>query len=235
MRAERPRRESRQLEHTVLDELRAHKEKPFVPTPDIDMVWVVSQPGTALKPSSDGIYKGVSTDRKVIDYGIDLIKEITALRLGKDVSEVTRYDIESSGPVLFYNGEDNTTENSAYPQNEDLETLAQEPDFPIPRSKIVIQHIPKLGTHTQVQELASYLQLQHGPPRKIAVVSMGPHSPRVSRYLQHYKDLLPKDVKLVNAPVFEADKPVGKLFREIGKIVKYAEKGDLSKEPLENF
>ncbi|OGL37510.1 hypothetical protein A3B63_00275 [Candidatus Saccharibacteria bacterium RIFCSPLOWO2_01_FULL_49_22] len=227
--------ERKQLVHQVVDELRELKKSPpFEPTADIDMVWVISQPGTAKRASEDGIYKGISNDRKVIDYGIELIKEITALRLGKAPEEVTKEDIEASGPTLFYNGEDRNTRNSAYPQIEDLEELIDEPDFPVPRSKIVIDHIPELGTHTQVKGFFEYLQ-QRQLPEKVAVVSMIHHSRRVARYLEHYKDQLPEGVSLVNAPVAETHETVGITLREVRKIADYAEKGDLSRDPLEGF
>lgn len=227
--------ERSELVHTVVDELRELKQRPpFEPTADIDMVWVISQPGTAKSPSEDGIYKGISSDRKVIDYGVQLVIQITALRLGKNIAEITQDDIESNGPTLFYNGEDKDTENSAYMQNEDFEKLVLEPGFPIPRSKIVIDHIPRLGTHTQVQEFASFLH-KSNPPEKVAVVSMIHHSRRVGRYLSHYWHLFPEGVTLVNAPVAETHKPVGTTFREVGKIVKYAEKGDLAKDSLADF
>lgn len=227
--------ERSELVHKVVDELRELKEAPpFEPTADIDMVWVISQPGTAKSPSEDGIYKGVSSDRKVIDYGVELVRQITALRLGKNVAEVTREDVESSGPVLFYNGEDKDTENWAYTQNEDFEEITQDPGFPIPRSKIVIGHIPQLGTPTQVEGFANYLQ-HIQLPEKVAVVSMIHHSRRVSRYLNHYWHLFPEGVTLLNAPVAETHKLVGTTLREVRKIADYAQKGDLSREPLDNF
>ena len=90
----------------AIDELRAIKsgEKIFAVTPDIDVVWVVSQPGTYLKPSNDGVYAGLWVDRDAIEYGIALAKQITALRTKKDEAipeNVTKEMVESNGPILF--------------------------------------------------------------------------------------------------------------------------------------
>jgi hypothetical protein len=54
------------------------------------------------------------------------------------------------------------------------------------------------------------------------------HSVRLSRYLEHHKELLPKGVTFVNAYIPEAVNKVGKTLREVRKVADYAEKGDLS-------
>src|SRR3989344_4586756 len=198
--------------HKVVDELRILKgQPPFEPAADIDMVWVLSAPGTVKEVSDDGIYNGISADLKMVRHGIEFVKQITADRLGKATSDVTKADIRNFGPVLFYNGEDKDTENYNYLQNEHLEEMVGEPDFPIPRSKIIIDHIDTIGTPAQVEGIADYLQ-KTGFAGKIAVVSMVHHSVRVSRYLEKYKDLFPRDVELVNAAIGETENPLGKTF-----------------------
>ena len=226
-----PRTERMELVHQVVDELRELKEQPpFEPTADIDTVWVLSAPGTIKELSQDGIYNGVSADKKVIEHGIDLVRKITALRLDKDPEAVTKDDIESAGPILYYNGEDSDTEKTNYPQNLHLQEAAKNPDFPLPESKLVIGHIEVANTPAQVRDFMEYLQHSH-PTGKVAVVSLIQHSIRVSRYLQQYKELVPEDVTLLNAPVAETEKTVGKTLREVRKVADYAEKGDLSKDP----
>lgn len=223
--------EKKELVHQVVNELRDLKEAPlFEPTADIDMVWVLSAPGTLKQLSQDGIYAGVSSDKKVIEYGIEIVRKVTALRLGKDVSYVTKDEVDAIGPLLYYNGEDSATEEHQYPQNQHLIEAAREPDFPIPQSKLVIGHIEAANTPAQVRDVSEYLQ-RALPTGKVAVVSMIQHSVRVSRYLKHYQHLLPEGVELVNAPVAETGKKVGKTLREVRKIVEYAAKGDLSREP----
>ena len=56
-----------------------------------------------------------------------------------------------------------------------------------------------------------------------------------AEHLEKYKDLFPRDVELVNAAIGETENPLGKTFREVKKVIKYAEKGDLAREPLANF
>ena len=98
----------------------------------------------------------------------------------------------------------------------------------------MIGHIDRIGTPAQVEDFARYLE-ESSISGKIPVVTSAEHSARVSRYLNHYKELLPPDVTFVNAFFPETFNSVGKTKREISKIIEYAEKGDLSREPLDNF
>lgn len=221
----------------ITNELRVlRKNPPYQPAPDIDLVWVVSQPGTVRKLSYDGIYRklaelGISNDLKVVEAGIGLVIGVTALRLGGiDPSSVSRSDIEKRGPIFFYNGEDAGTPNANYPQNEDLEVMAAQPDFPIPGTKMIIDHIHEIGTPAQIIGFARFLPT-HPEVQRVAVVSMAPHSVRVARYLQYYRNLLPKGVILENAFVAETVIGVGSTLREVRKVIKYWSKGDLARNP----
>lgn len=53
----------------------------------------------------------------------------------------------------------------------------------------------------------------------------------VSKVIFGHIDSFPSDVVLLNAPVAETHKPVGTTLREIRKIVRYKEKGDLDEKP----
>lgn len=203
---------------------------PYQPAAEVDVVWVLSQPGTVKQPSNDGVYKGILNDLIVVQAGINLVRAITGLRLAIGEESITKEDIQIAGPIFFYNGEDASTSNFNYSQNEDLAVMAAHPDFPIPRSKMIIEHIDEIGTPAQITGFANFLHAHPGM-RKVAVVSMAPHSERVSRYLQHYRNLYPSDVVLENAPVAERRIPVGGTLREIKKIIRYYGKGDLAREP----
>jgi hypothetical protein len=227
-----------QFAHEIIDELRVLKARPpYQPTPDIGLVWVVSQPGTVSKLSYDGIYiklanLGISNDLKVVEAGIGLVKKITALRLGNiNPSLVSRANIDEHGPIFFYNGEDSTTPGFGYPQNEDLAEMASATDFIIPASKMVIGHIDRISTPPQVIGIANFLRTLPGIT-KVAVVSMAPHCVRVARYLQHYRHLFPEGVILENAPVAETVIGIGSTLREVRKVIKYYYQGYLSKESL---
>ena len=220
-----------ELAREVIDELREMRNRPsYQPTRDVDLVWVVSQPGTVSKLSKDGVYNGISNDLKVVEAGITLVVGITALRLSMNPGSITRSHIEESGPIFYYNGEDSLTLGYKYPQNEDLEEMVSNPDFLIPRSRIVIDHIDRISTPPQVIGFANFLSNNHGI-KKVAVVSMAPHSVRVSRYLQHYRNLFPEGVVLENASVPETVIPVGGTLREVKKIVGYFNLGHLAREP----
>jgi hypothetical protein len=211
--------ERQELVHNVINELRTLKEAdPFVPTADIDIVWVLSAPGTIKDPSNDGIYKGVSVDKKNIEYGIELVREITAMRLGKELEGVSKEDIEAVGPILYYNGEDSDTEKTNYPQNLHLQEAAQDPDFPLPQANLVIGHIEIANTPAQIRDFADYLSKAQ-PDAKVAVVSLIQHSVRVSRYLQYYQQSIPSGAILLNAPTAETEKTVGKTLREVKRTL----------------
>lgn len=229
--------ERRVFAREVIGELRTLKERtPYQPTPDIGLVWVVSQPGTVRKLSYDGIYKkladlGISNDLKIVEAGIGLVIGITALRLGGiDPSSVSRSNIEKHGPIFFYNGEDSTNPGFRYPQNEDLAGMVSEPDFIIPPSKIVIDHMDGISTPSQVIGIANFLQ-NHPEITKVAVVSMAPHSVRIARYLQHYRHLFSEGAILENAPVAETVIGVGSTLREVRKVIEYWAQGHLSRTP----
>lgn len=215
------------LARRALTELRQDKERPFCPTPDIGVVWVLSAPGTVKEISQDGSYAGVSSDLTNVEYGLDLVRQITALRLQKPVEEVTKEDIGSRGPLFYYNGEDGDTESTRYPQNQHLAELAATPEFPIPESRIFIDHIKVAHTPAQVESIAHYLE-EHPEIKKVAVVSIGAHSARVGRYLEHYKSILPESVDFINAPAAQTHNPVGTTLREIHKIQQYQAMNHLS-------
>lgn len=225
--------ERSELTHQVVSELKDMRDHPpFEPTPDIDMVWVLSAPGTAKEAANDGAYSGASFDRMNIDAGVQAVLDITARRLGKPSDEITREDVETHGPVLFYNGEDEATERGKYRQNEAFEELASDPNFPIPRSKIIIDRISEIATPAQVKGLAEYLRNTNQRGAKIAVVSLFAHAPRVGRYLEHYKDLFPAAIEFVNAPAGMTIRGLAASFREANKIVQYYEMGHLAKDSI---
>lgn len=223
------------LVREVIRELRDTADRgEFLPTTDIDMVWVLSAPGTAFEESKDGAYSGASFDRMNIDRGVQIVIEVTALRLNKDVERVTREDVQNSGPVLFYNGEDANTNRVMYLQNEAFRELVNDPEFPIPPTNIIIDSIPTISTAPQVKGMAEYLNKMENLPRKIATVSLFPHGPRVGRYIKHYQDSFPDGVEFVNAPVsvkeVMGEKAIGTVMREVRKVPLYFDKGDLASD-----
>lgn len=233
--------EERLIARQAIQELRDMKENgPLVPTSDIDMVWVLSAPGTYSSVTEDGMYSGRLADRERIDYGIKLVKSITALRIkeAKDVDEnytVTKEDIQEYGPLMFYNGEDATTQNVNYLQNEALKEAMNEEDFPLPKENVVIDHIDTIGTPAQIPGLIRFLR-QHPEIKKVAVVTHAAHSRRVARYIESYKenhpDQFPENITFLNAWMPESVRTVGAILQEVKKVDLYAKKGDLSQDPI---
>lgn len=223
------RMENRDLVRKVIGEMRKAEEgPPFTPTPDIEMVWVVSLPGTVFTPPQDGIYAGRLADREIVDAGADLVRQITALRLNKHPEEVSKADIGQAGPTFFYNGEDKT--NGRYAQIEDLGALVATPEFPIPQAKVTIRHLTEPNTPGQVKNIAEFLR-QNPHYKKVAVVARVHHQRRVARYLEKYKQFFPPDVQLVDISVPETQDQVGATLREVRKIIEYTKRGDLEEKP----
>jgi hypothetical protein len=145
------------------------------------------------------------------------------------VGEVSRSDIEASGPTLLYNGATPDLPNTNFPkQNQHFEELVSEPDFPIPRSKIVIGKLEGISTPFQVHQIARYLHEQPNH-HKIVVVCGLPYTIRLGRYIEHFIDQFPSEVGFVAAPVDQGDYLTqGAIVAlEIQKAIAYKNKGDL--------
>ena len=231
----------RQLAYGALQELRETRENPFVPTADIDMVWVLSAPGTYSTLTEDGVYTGDSPDRTVIDHGIGIVKQITGLRVGKSPQDVTKDDIEAHGPIFYYNGESEESQDYRWAQNKDLIEAAQSPDFPLPLSKMIIDTIDVANTPGQMVGITKWLA-ETGYRGKIVTVSIGAHNLRVGRYIEHYKAGFPEGVTFLEAPATQEHNPVGHTKREVDKVPLYWLAGDLASksyfadtDPLEVF
>lgn len=219
--------------HEIVGELRDFKALAInEPPADIDMVWGLSAPGTVKEIANDGVYSGISFDLQVVRHCIKVVRHVTAARTGKAAEDITKEDILEDGPVFFYNGEDANTNRGKYLQNEHLEELAQDPDFQIPKPKLVVDRIDEIATPSQVIGLAEFLRTTSMPIGKIAVVSLAPHSIRVGRYLEHHRHLFPEDVTFINTPAPQPHHSVGTTFREAHKVLQYADMGHLARETI---
>ncbi|QQS65310.1 hypothetical protein IPO96_02030 [Candidatus Saccharibacteria bacterium] len=205
-------------------------------TPDIDVVWALSTPGTVKEPASfpegekDNPYEGTMFNKGTIVRSVEIVLEVTALRLGKPVSGVTREDVALHGPTLYYNGESEQNPGTRFPQqNQHFLELSQQQDFPIPPEKVVICPIIEVNTPGQVKQLAEYLTGKLPDTRKVAVVHGVPHAARTGRYLEKYKGDFPESTTMVPFLVDQNEK--GNQSRlavlEAGKAAIYGAKGDL--------
>ena len=127
----------RQWSRQVVKEYREHRNPQ--PESDIDVVWVISG-WSVYNPSLSPEFKSVventifaNEDTQMINFGIGLVYEITAKRLGENESEVTKEDVKEHGPVLIYNGN--------IDQNDNLRLASQKSDFPLPLEKLRVEKL----------------------------------------------------------------------------------------------
>lgn len=175
---------STELESTIRDEFARLTPESFQPTEDINLVWVVSGPGTLYENVTEGIYKDRSPDRERVFAGVDLVHEITALRLGKQPNEVTIADIEAHGPLLFYAGP--AGENNS--QYEAMMRAIREQVYEMSSSKTVVKKIDKDDLPSKVDALAKYLQT-HPYIKKVAVVTHQPNNVTVAHCLETHSEI----------------------------------------------
>jgi hypothetical protein len=208
----------------------------FEATPDIDMVWSLSGHGTYDSTAKIPPYDpAVSYDRLTVDTSVRTVQEVTALRTGKDVDEVTKADIEEIGPMFFFCGETAETPNHIYPHIEALKRAMASPDFPLPRNKVVLRVTNPANTPIKMKVYTEYRnqQIEKGeiPASKIAVVGLFTFLPRVGRYLPLYRDGLKGDPSFIPVPVPYIGRGVEDVIAgEAERTVAYFEKGHLSTE-----
>jgi hypothetical protein len=239
----------------AFQEIKDKRNETLKLTSDIDVIWVLSQPGTYLEPSKDGAYNGLCLNKTAIDHGVSLVKQIILLRLkekgiDKDLGDISEQEITDFGPFLFYNGEDKDTPDVKDLQNEDFKKVIDSGDFPLPKSKIIIDHIDEKNTLGQV---SGFMKFFKDKPNinKVAIITSLPHSTRVSRYLEDYRikhpDSFLPNIEFIGAWIpkdkIETDKSNKErtlrgarlILQEIRKAEKYYQKGDLAKDPLKGL
>ncbi len=156
------------------------------------------------------------------NLGIELVKKITAERLGKTVEELSDDDLRQ-GPVLMINGlpdQNQAMAERAMAQGLPDDTLAFVPN-------------PAEGANTKTQfELIPPEFLE--PGKHLTIISSDYHGPRVVRYADK---LLPQEVKFdfYGLPYPDAYKDFQTLSKtvkgEVKRIIKYSNQGDLSARP----
>jgi hypothetical protein len=231
-----PEIDRRQMVHDAVEQLWGVYVKPPEPTQDIDLVWAVSAPGTVktaahFEDDPGNPYNNTSFNVGIVDHAVDLVRQVTALRKGKPVDEITKEDIRSHGPKLLYNGESLSSSGTRFPQqNEDFRELCRKDDFPLPLENIIVGEIETANTPGQVKQLAELLSDSGLPaPRKVAVVCGTPHMTRTGRYLQRSNGLFPSGTEFVPAVLGQGtDEKMSRLAAlEVKKALTYAAMGHL--------
>jgi len=230
----------------AISELRSIKKgeaETFKLASDIDVVCALSQPGTYLTAPESGPYKGINFNKQVIDHSIDLIKQITSLRLeqngeNKIPNNISKSNIINYGPILFYNGEDKDLEGFEYTQNEDLKQVVNSNDFSLPKEKVIIDKIDQKNTPAQVSGFMKFFK-DNQNIHKVVIVSSLAHSRRVGRYLEEFRiknpDLFLSNIEFIGVWIPESENKFKITLNEMEKVKRYYQKGDLSEKPLKGF
>lgn len=227
-----------QFTQTIFNEVELAKASvPFPRTSDIDLVWAVSSTGTVYEPAElgpDHPYTGIAFDKDIVDEGVSIVRDVTALRLDKSVRRLAPSDFADAGPSLLYNGEHEGMPGNKFPmQVAHFEQYSREPGFGVPLSNVIIGDIDDVNTHAQVRQVATLLHEQRGQEGpnfdKIAAVCGIGHGIRVGRYITHLRRLMPKETQIVPAFVSHGEEREDRIAAlEAGKAWQYYNKGDLA-------
>lgn len=213
-----------------IEYLLLHNQHPPIHT-NTDAVWVFSGPGTFLKALEQGEESMTRwMDRYRILYGLSIVKQITAKKLKKSLSEITQKDILESGPFFIYNG---TKE-----ENEDIRKALRQDLSILPMEKVIL--IDKVISEKSIQPIENTLDQVKSFPKeligkeitsRIAIVSHAPHIPRILRYFEEF-NLFPESVTVEVFSLTPIHSEAFYMHEEMEKIWQYFQKGDLSWTPF---
>jgi hypothetical protein len=190
--------------------------------PSIQYVWVLAGRGSYLKQPVDAPnVKDPEDDYNRLELGIDVARQVTALRSKKSV--ITEEDIEAYGPQIIYNGRPK--------HNDDLQQALQERLLThYPRNKFVILDLPpqELSTRGQFISLSREMPLSD---TSVAIITHAYHFPRVARMLESKWNPFGSNTEVffylvdrkLEAPGAEED-----VVGEMKKIPSYIDQGDLT-------
>lgn len=243
----------------VLETVGKRKEIPE----KLDAVLVFSGPGNYDKELSPGDSWMMGwMDRDRVRFGVALYHEYVAQTKAraesteKDVHTLSEEDMRKYGPLFVYNGVDSKGENEAVLAA--FQAFSQLPDTftdraghvlpvrKIPPEKLVVlctvqndgQRVEIAHTRLQVVSLFQEINNQDSPlfgANNIAIVSHGPHIPRIQFYLQKSH----ADHPDVSAPIIYPFVPHSRarldlptyIRNEAKRWVSYARDGHLSETP----
>lgn len=221
--------ENREWTKQVLKEYKDY-QNPQV-TPDIDIVWAISGRGAYSAKPTEYLLKSPEfatsdlfreDDRQQTDFAAQLVREITAARLSKDVENVTDEDVKTHGPILFY--------NATNYQNDQLREAVDSGTFAIPKDKVRIE---KLSETDDPKDANSRTQFEKFPQElleglianghKIALVQARWHLPRIARTINADPVLKKRPLwENVNIVYFVSDKNKKELPKDAKSVTKRA-------------
>jgi hypothetical protein len=214
--------ESRQK---VVEELREMAEKgPPAPEANWDVIWVFSGP----ELNFDGDMNTRETGRKIDNYNqtkqrwetaLTVARQVTAVRLGKPVEQITRKNIAEHGPAVYFNGTQKHNECfRKYCESGGL--VENEYDFPSSKIQITKQD-GIVNTGDQFQDFPAELVPETG---RLVLVSDLYHLPRVKRYAKKNEAKMPLD-RLILYPAQPQKLPIRNTIEGIRSIYPYLKKG----------
>jgi uncharacterized SAM-binding protein YcdF (DUF218 family) len=153
-----------------------------------------------------------------LKMGIEVVREVTADRIGKRAKDIEDDDIRSHGPELVLDG---TTEQLPI-----MEELVSGFAFPMDKAtKVDCGSVGVGNTKTQIEVAREYTAAQGSP--HVTFISSAYHVPRIKRTAKAgLDDAVPFDV--VHVPNSVIATTQGQVRGEVLRIIKYAEKGDIT-------
>lgn len=213
----------------ILQELKSIRDGEILePQVDWNLVWVLSGPQKTFDLDDKDIGGHGNETRDRLISGFRLVKEITAVRLGKMSSEVTLKDILAHGPKIYFNGWNDQNDNIRKMRDRGL----FEKDFDIPREIFTIAgHEGIDKTPDQFRKFPEDLAKGEG---KIVLITDAYHVPQTTRIAKRREidgslNPIPFD-RLVIYPSLPFKFPLEKTRSEIGKMPGLIEKGFLPSE-----
>ena len=192
------------------------ENKEFEPSVDWETIWVLSGPEHEFSEESaeNAEDKSQNQTKERIEKGFDLLKQVTAMKAGKDISDLTKEDYEKFSPVFYFNG----GEGRSIAFQKMVASGYVEETYGIPASSIRISESDPDILHTghQFEEYPDEL-LNKG---KTIVVSSWCHTPRVQEYINALSDAHPDADIQKNMLVYPANLDRLRIGRAIGEAKK---------------
>lgn len=219
--------EKMQLSRRVLGEMRQFRdEKLSSPTSNWDTIWVLS--GVEMLDPNEKRDGKVNETIQRLHVAIDLVRRVTAARLGRDAASITPRELYRYGPTLYFNGN--------LQQNKELADILQSSDVLVGNNvKKDLEGIKFRISSSQTinhtgHQFEDFPEDLASESRKVAIVTNMYHLPRCMRYLFN-PELFELSTKVVPYPSDRNCVGTANAMRETKKIAKYIDEGIL---PAEN-
>jgi hypothetical protein len=161
--------------------------------------------------------------KRRFETAIHIARQVTALRVGKGLDEVTVDDIEKAGPIVYWNGRKEHNDNLTRM----MASGELEKNYHFPISKITITTNQEItNTKEQFDDFPNTI-LPQGD--KVIIVTDLYHLPRTRRYLDQHPDKF-SQTRSILFPSQPVRLPPKMALREIKAIFPYSQKGDLPPE-----